>query len=114
MSKGPILAKNAYFLQKMLTSAKLRVPWYYKVSFLKLHMGVYLRAEFQDSSIILDIVLDRVNFKSYPPPHPPSTRKSPPRIGLKRDQCHELLKVQEIRVISNKVVIVLLLRTLFS
>ena len=75
-------------------------------------MGVYLRAEFQDSSIIL--MSFRQGVILHFTPHPPSTRKSPPRIGLKRDQCHELLKVQEIRVISNKVVIVLLLRTLFS
>ena len=76
-------------------------------------MGVYLRAEFQDSSIILMSFRQGV-ILHFTHPQPPSTRKSPPRIGLKRDQCHELLKVQEIRVISNKVVIVLLLRTLFS
>ena len=37
----------------MLTSAKLRVVSYYKVYFLKLRMGVHLRANFQVSSIIL-------------------------------------------------------------
>ena len=37
----------------MLTSAKLRGPRYYKVYFLKLNMGVYLRVKFEVSSIIL-------------------------------------------------------------
>ena len=38
----------------MLTSAKLRGPWYLKVYFLKLHIE-YLHAKFQVSSIILTI-----------------------------------------------------------
>ena len=37
----------------MLTSAKLRGPWYYKVCFLKLYVGVYVGAKFEVSSIIL-------------------------------------------------------------
>ena len=37
----------------MLTSKKLREPWYQKVSFAKLHMCVYLCADIQISSIIL-------------------------------------------------------------
>ena len=37
----------------MLTSAKLRRFWYYKVYFLKVHMSVYLCAKFQVSSIPL-------------------------------------------------------------
>ena len=37
----------------MLTSAKLRGPWYKKVYFLKLNLRVYLRAKFQVSSITL-------------------------------------------------------------
>ena len=37
----------------MLTSEKSRRPWYQKVSFLKLHFCVYLRAKFQVSSITL-------------------------------------------------------------
>ena len=46
--------KNANFLQKkMLTSAKLRGPRHQKVYFLKLHMGLYLRAKSEVSSIIL-------------------------------------------------------------
>ena len=34
-------------------SAKLRGPWYQKKYFQKLQMGVYLRAKFEVSSIIL-------------------------------------------------------------
>ena len=45
--------KTLFFLQKMLTSAKLRGPWYYKVCFLKLYVGVYVGAKFEVSSIIL-------------------------------------------------------------
>ena len=41
------------FCKKMLTSAKLRLPWYEKVYFLKPHKCVYLHAKFQVSSIIV-------------------------------------------------------------
>ena len=41
---------NAIFLQKMLTSAKLRGPWYWKVYFLELNMCVYLRTKFRHES----------------------------------------------------------------
>ena len=44
-------SQNANFLQKMLTSAKLRGTWYEKLYFLDLNMNVYLRAEFQVSSV---------------------------------------------------------------
>ena len=37
----------------MVTSPKLRRPRHQKVYFLKLHMNVYLRANFEASSIIL-------------------------------------------------------------
>ena len=37
----------------MLTSAKLRGPWYQKTYFLKLHMCVNLHTKFQVSNIIL-------------------------------------------------------------
>ena len=54
LSKGTIFAKNDDFLQrKMLISAKLRGTSYLKVSFLKLHMCVYLPSKFQVPSIIL-------------------------------------------------------------
>ena len=39
--------------KKMLTSAKLRMPWYQKVYFLKLHVCVYLRTKFEVFSLIL-------------------------------------------------------------
>ena len=57
------------FLQKMLTSAKIKGPRHQKVYLLKLHMSVYLCAKFEVSSIILNIILailDRGVI--YPPP----------------------------------------------
>ena len=51
------LSKNADFLlkkkKKIPKSAKLRIPWYWKVNFLKLHKCVYLRTKFQVSINIL-------------------------------------------------------------
>ena len=78
--------KESYFVKKMLTfckkcfltSAKLRVSWYWKVYFLKLHMYVYLYAKFQVSSIILTGFRQRDNLS--PPQNEPL--KSPPRLGL--------------------------------
>ena len=41
LSKGIIFAKKLIFCKKrILTSAKLRGPWYYKAYFLKLHVCV--------------------------------------------------------------------------
>ena len=45
--------KALIFLQKIVTSAKLREPWYLKVYFRKLKICVYLHAKFEISSIIL-------------------------------------------------------------
>ena len=48
--------KNAVFLffwKKMLTSAKLRMPWNLKVYFLKQQINMYFRNKFQVSSVIL-------------------------------------------------------------
>ena len=42
-----------FFAKNMLTSAKVRMLWYYKLYFLKLNMCLYLHAEFEVSSIIL-------------------------------------------------------------
>ena len=54
LSKDTIFAKKCwFFVKKMLTSAKLREPWYWKVYFLKLHMCVSFLTEFQVSTIIL-------------------------------------------------------------
>ena len=68
----------------MLTSAKLRRPWYQKVHFLKLHICVYLGTKFQVSSIIL------TSFRKGGVILPPITQneplKSPPRLGLKPQQ----------------------------
>ena len=51
--KLPSLPKNAdFFAKKMLTSAKLRRPWYRKVHFLELHMCVNVRTKFQVFSLI--------------------------------------------------------------
>ena len=73
--------KNTDFLQKMLTSARLRGPWYKKVYFLKLHMIAYLRAKFQVSSIILTSFRQGV----IPPTPSPQNEhlKSPPKLVLK-------------------------------
>ena len=60
--------KNTDFLQKMLTSEKLREPWYWKVCFL--HMSVYLRAKFQVFSTIL------TTFRRGNSPHPEQIKNS--------------------------------------
>ena len=68
----------------MLTSAKLRGPRHLKVYFLKLHLGVYLRAKFEVSSIILtrfrpggwEVILP-LNLPQNEP------LKSLPRLGLR-------------------------------
>ena len=49
-----------------MTSAKLRGPRHQKVNFLKLNMGVYLRAKFEVSRIILTGFRQGGNFT--PPP----------------------------------------------
>ena len=69
------------FCKNVLTSAKLREPRHYKVYFIKLHMGVYLRAKFEVSSIILISFRQVGNFT--PPPLPQNEPlKSAPRSGL--------------------------------
>ena len=68
----------------MLTSAKMRGPRHYKVYFLKLHMGVYLHAKFEVSSIVLTSF--RQGGGVILPPFPPPQNellKSPPRLGLR-------------------------------
>ena len=65
--KVAFFSRNADFLlKKILASAKLRGPWYWKVYFLKLHMCVNLLTKFQVSSIILTSFRWRSNFT--PPP----------------------------------------------
>ena len=75
------------FCKKMLTSAKLREPWYSKVYFLQLHVCVLT---YQISSYVSGIIL--TSFRQgviLPPPRPPpflaqnEPLKSPPRLGLK-------------------------------
>ena len=69
----------------MLTSAKMRGPRHYKVYFLKLHMGVYLRATFEVSSIVLRSFRQGVGANFTPPP-PTSKRtpKKPTQIRVKK------------------------------
>ena len=68
VSKGLFMPKKMLiFLQKMLTSVKLRRPWYEQVCFLKLHLCVYLCTKFQVYRIV-------------------ST--SPCRLGLKKKYRH--------------------------
>ena len=84
----------------MLTSAKLRGPRHYKVYFLKLHMGVYLRAKFEVSSITL-IGLRQGEGVILPPPPPQNEPlKSPPRLEL---NCIELQKYLRKKVLNNNV-----------
>ena len=66
----------------MLTSAKMRGPRHYKVYFLKLHMGVYLHAKFEVSSIILTGFRQGGNFT--PPPTSKRTPKKPTQIRVKK------------------------------
>ena len=79
-SKGTFSDKKCYFFcKKMLTLAKLRRPRHWKVYFLKLHIGVYLCAKLEVSSIIL------TSFRRGVILPPPKTNhlKSPPRLGLR-------------------------------
>ena len=62
----------------MLTSAK--------VYFLKLHMGVYLRAKFPYSSVILTSFRQGANFTLPLPQNEPL--KSPPRLRLKNSTSY--------------------------
>ena len=70
----------------MLTSAKLRVVSYYKVYFLKLRMGVHLRANFQVSSIILTSFRQGGNFT--PPLTAKQTPKKPTQIRVNTFHAH--------------------------
>ena len=74
------MQKMLIFYKETLTSAKLIGSWHWKVYFLKLHPGVYLRTKFQVSSITLTS-FGRGNFTPSPPSQN-STLKSPPRLGL--------------------------------
>ena len=57
LSKDTVFAKKCWFFakkpQNMLTSAKLRGPWYWKIYFLKVHMCLNIRIKFEIPSIIL-------------------------------------------------------------
>ena len=68
----------------MLTSTKLRAPYYQKVYFLILHMCVYLSTKFHVSSIILTSFRQGMGvflLLTHPPQNEPL--KSPPRLALK-------------------------------
>ena len=67
--------KNAIFCKKMLTLAKLKRSWCYKVNFLNLHIGVYFCTRFQVSSIIL------TSFRQAGEGGLQTTKK-PPKLGL--------------------------------
>ena len=64
----------------MLTSAKLRGPRHQKVYFMKLHMGVHLRAKFEVSSIILTSF--RQGGVILHPPTSKRTSKKPTQIRV--------------------------------
>ena len=66
-------------LKKMLTSAKLRGPWYWNLYFLKPHICVYLHTKVEVSSVILTSFRLGANFISPPQNRP---LESPPRSGL--------------------------------
>ena len=89
LNKGTVFAKKMviFFQKEMLTSAKLKGSWYYKVYFLKLHMCAYLRTKFLVSSIIQTRFRQsecRVEERVIPLPQN-GPLKSPPRLGLKCD-----------------------------
>ena len=65
----------------MLTSAKLRGPWYLEVYILKLDKCVYLRAKFEVSSIIQRVLGRRRGNFTPPPPHLKRTPKKPTQIS---------------------------------
>ena len=93
LSKGTIFVKKTLiFYKKILTSAKLRGRWYYKVYFLKLNMCEYLRAKFEVSSMILTSFRQEGGEEFNPPPIPPPhtytltskrTPKKPTQIRVK-------------------------------
>ena len=93
LSKGTIFVKKTLiFYKKILTSAKLRGRWYYKVYFLKLNMCEYLRAKFEVSSMILTSFRQEGGEEVNPPPIPPPhthtltskrTPKKPTQIRVK-------------------------------
>ena len=68
----------------MLTSAKMRGPRHYKVYFLKLHMGVYLHAKFEVSSIVLTSFRQGGGNFTPLPPTSKRTPKKPTQIGVKK------------------------------
>ena len=70
----------------MLTSTKLRGPWYNKVYFLKLHMCVYLRAKSEVSRIILTSFRQGVTLPPPPPPLQNKPLKSPHKLGINNVQ----------------------------
>ena len=74
------------FGKKMLTSAKLRKPWYQKIYFLKLYMCVYLRTKFQVSSIIITSFRQGEGGWGVLPPPQNEPLKIPPKLGLK--ECY--------------------------
>ena len=67
----------------MLKSAKLRGPRHWKVYFLKLHKGVYLRAKFEASTIILTSLRHGGNLIIPPSPTSKRTPKKPTQIRFK-------------------------------
>ena len=78
------MPKNADFLQKkMLTSAKLRKPRYWKVYFLKLHMCANLGTKFQVQ--VSSMILTSFRQEVILPPPPTSKRapKKPTQIRVK-------------------------------
>ena len=78
----------------MLTSAKLRTFWYYKVYFMKLYLYVYLHTKFQVSSIILTS-FRRGNFA---PPTTTTTKRTPQNPTQITAKC-----VQQILLLETKI-----------
>ena len=79
MSKCTFFGQKTIFLLKNTSTSKIKGDYALKGTFLKLHMGAYLRAKFEASGIIL------TSFKQLKlPPPPPQIKplKSPPRLEL--------------------------------
>ena len=81
----------------MLTSAKLRGPWYKTVYFLKLNLCVYLRAKFQVSSVTLTtfrqaVILPSLHAHTHTHTDAPKSKtlKGSPRLGLTAEDQYSI------------------------
>ena len=82
LSKGTIFTKKCWYFAKNADISKIKRALVLKGIFLKLHMSVYLRTNFQTSSIILTSFIQGGGGGGNFIPNK-RTPKNPPRLGLK-------------------------------